>query len=71
MQSFATAYRGFTLNAFYKFILRAILGVGFAILATRFFFPGAGVLWIAGLAVFLVGMAYVMESFHKRQKGSQ
>jgi len=48
--------------------MRAILGAGFAVLLTRFFYPGADAIYVAGLGVFLCGMAYVMDYFRNRKK---
>ena len=58
------------MTAFYIFIIRAVMGVVFAILATRLFYPKAGMVWVMGVAIVLVGMAYIFESFRKRTKGS-
>jgi len=56
------------MTAFYIFIFRAILGGIFAVLLTRFFYPKASIAGMMAIAIFLVGMAYVMETFHKRKK---
>jgi membrane-bound ClpP family serine protease len=45
------------------------MGIGFAFLATRLFYPDAGMVWVMGVAIVLVGMAYIFESFRKRTKG--
>jgi predicted Na+-dependent transporter len=57
------------LTALVIFIIRAILGAMFAVLLTRFFYPRASIAWVLALAVLLVGLAYVTESFRKRRKG--
>jgi len=59
------------MTAFYKFIFRAILGGLFAVLLTRFFYPKASMAGTIAIAVFLVGMAYVMETFHKRKRKAE
>ena len=59
------------MSAFYIFIIRAIMGVLFAVLLTRFFYPKAGIVGIMGFAIGLVGLAYITESFRKRKKGPQ
>ena len=50
--------------------LRLILGVVFAALIIRFFYPKAQVAGVVALGAFLVGMAYVLEYFRKR-KGTE
>lgn len=52
-------------NRFYVFLIRAGLGAFFAVLLSRFFYPNANPAYMAGLGIFLVGMAYVMESMRK------
>jgi len=43
------------------FVMRAILGAVFAVILSRFFYPGTNPLYVAGLGIFLVGMAYILE----------
>ena len=50
------------------FIIRAVFGAAFAVLLTRMFYGKVEIVYVAGLAVFLVGMAYVLEYFRKRKK---
>lgn len=50
------------------FIIRAALGVFFGIIVTRLFFPQASTLFVVGVCVILVAMAYVTESLHGRKK---
>jgi len=57
------------LSALIIFVIRAILGVIFAVLLTRFFYPKATMLGTAGFAIGLVGLAYITERFRKRRKG--
>jgi len=59
------------LSALIIFVIRAILGVIFAVLLTRFFYPKATMLGTAGFAIGLVGLAYITERFRKRRKGPQ
>jgi len=47
------------------------MGVVFSILVTRLFYPDAGMVKVIGVAIVLVGMAYIFESFRKRKKGPQ
>lgn len=56
------------MSSFFIFIIRAVMGVLFAILATRLFYPKSGVITIMFVAVVLVGMAYIFESFRKWKK---
>ena len=49
-------------------IMRVILGVFFAVMLTRFFYGRVDLVWVAGLAIFLVGMSYVTEYFRKRKR---
>jgi uncharacterized membrane protein HdeD (DUF308 family) len=51
------------------FIIRAVIGAVFAVVLTRMFYGKVEIVYVAGLAVFLVGMAYVMEYFKKKRKG--
>jgi len=53
-------------TAFHIFIIRAILGGVIAVVLIRFFHPGSNPVYTAGLAIFLVGMAYLLE--HVRNK---
>jgi uncharacterized membrane protein HdeD (DUF308 family) len=50
------------------FIIRAVFGAVFAVILTRMFYGKVEIVYVAGLAVFLVGMAYVLEYFRKRKK---
>ncbi len=56
------------MNAFYIFIIRAILGAGFAVILTRMFYPDTNILYVAGLGVILVGLAYFAEYLRNRKK---
>jgi hypothetical protein len=49
------------------FFIRAMLGVGIAIFITRMFRGAASTEYVAGLAVILVGLAYVFEYVRKRK----
>lgn len=50
------------------FIIRAVLGVVFGIILARFFYPQASLVFVIGLCVVLVLLAYVSEYFRKRKK---
>ncbi|HSQ84404.1 MAG TPA: hypothetical protein VLM43_06720 [Desulfobacterales bacterium] len=56
-------------NQFNIFIIRAVFGAVFAVVLTRMFYGKVAIVYVVGLAVFLVGMAYVMEYFRKKRKG--
>jgi hypothetical protein len=60
--------RGVTLSALVIFVIRAILGIIFAILLTRLFYPNAPIIGTAGFAAGLVGLAYITEHFRNRKK---
>ncbi len=49
------------------FIIRAVIGAVFAVVLTRMFYGKVEIVYVAGLAVFLVGMAYIMEYFRKKR----
>ena len=55
------------MNRLYVFILRAVFGAVFAVLVTRVFYPDTGPERVIALAIFLVGMAYLVEYFRKRK----
>jgi len=50
-----------------KFLIRAVVGAGLAVLMSRFFFQRLSLFTVL-IAVFLVGMAYVSESVRKRDQ---
>ena len=56
------------MNRFHIFAIRAVLGIVFAVFLTRFFYPRAGILHVAGLAVIMVGLAYFSEYLRNRKK---
>ncbi|MDD2316548.1 MAG: hypothetical protein RBR01_02065 [Desulfobacterales bacterium] len=43
------------------FVIRLVLAVFFAVILSRFFFPQGNIFYVIGLAIFLMGMAYVFE----------
>lgn len=53
------------------FIIRAVLGVVFGVFLSRFFYPQAPLVFIIGLVLVLVGLAYLTEYLRNRKKGSQ
>jgi succinate-acetate transporter protein len=56
------------MNPFYVFLIRAVLGVAFAVLITRMFRGEAGITYVAGLAIILVGLSYFAEYLRHRRK---
>ncbi len=56
-----------SMNRFYVFIIRIILGAAFAVLLSRFFYPNWKILYVAGLGAFLVAVAYILEYWRKRK----
>ena len=52
---------------FILFFIRAVLGLAFAVLITRIFRGSIQLDYVAGLAVVLVGIAYVFEWVRKRK----
>jgi len=59
------------MNKFHIFIIRAVFGAVFAVFLTRFFYGEVNVIYVSGLGIFLVGMAYVMEYFRRRKKNTE
>ena len=53
---------------FYVFVIRMILGIVFGIVLARIFNPDWSVFQGAGLGVFLVAIAYLMDSLKKKKK---
>ena len=49
------------------FVMRAILGVVFAVVLTRIFHPEFHIAYVAAFAVLLVAMAYGLEYWRKRK----
>jgi uncharacterized membrane protein HdeD (DUF308 family) len=57
------------MTQFNIFIIRVIFGAVFAVVLTRMFYGKVADVYVAGLAVFLVGMAYIIEYIRKKRKG--
>jgi len=55
------------LNQFQIFIIRAIVGVLGAIILARIFFGKVDIVYVAGLAIILVGLAYFSEYLRNRR----
>jgi len=56
------------MNPFILFFIRAILGVAIAVVITRMFRGEVSAIYVAGLAVILVGLAYALEHYRKRKR---
>jgi hypothetical protein len=48
-------------------VIRALLGAAFGAFISRFFFKQISVVSVVGLAIFLVGLAYLLEYFRNRK----
>jgi hypothetical protein len=56
------------MNPFQIFVIRAIIGLVFAVILTRMFYGRIDPIYIAGLAIILVGLAYFSEYLRKRRE---
>ena len=56
------------MSRFNIFVIRAIIGAAFAVVLGRMFYPQAGIPYVAGLGVILVGLAYFAEYLRNRKK---
>jgi hypothetical protein len=50
------------------FLMRMGLGILFAYVIVKAFYPGGGVLAVAGFAVFFVGLAYLLAHLRERRQ---
>jgi len=57
-------------SRFNVFVIRAILGIVFAVVLSRFFYPGTKIAYVIGLSIFLIGMAYFFEYLRKNKTKS-
>ncbi len=48
--------------------MRAVLSAFFAVILTRFFYSRVEPFYVAGLAIFLMGMSYVTEYFRNKKR---
>jgi hypothetical protein len=53
---------------FHIFFIRAIVGLGFAVVLTRFFYGRVNIFMVLALAIFMVGMSYVTAYMRKRRE---
>ena len=49
------------------FIVRAVVGLAFAAIVTRIFFGRIDPVYVVGLAIIMVGLAYLAEFLRKRK----
>ncbi len=54
------------MTRYHIFVIRAILGVGIALLLTRMFYGSMNPVFVAGLAIILVGLSYLSEYLKKK-----
>ena len=59
------------MSPFVIFVMRAVMGVIFAVLVMRLFHPEAGMVTVMIVAIILVGLAYIFESFRKGKNGPE
>jgi hypothetical protein len=55
------------MNQLQIFIIRAVIGVAFAVIATRMYYGSVNPLYVVGLAVVLVGLAYFAEFIRNKR----
>jgi len=55
------------MTKFHIFVIRAILGAVFAVIFTRMFYGKVEILYVVGLAIILVGLAYFAEFLRNRK----
>ena len=56
------------MKPFQIFVIRAIVGLAFAALVTRMFYGRINPIYVVGLAIILVGLAYFAEYLRQRKK---
>ena len=56
------------MNQLTIFVIRAIVGLAFAAIITRMFYGRVNPLYVVGLAIIMVGLAYFAEYLRKRRK---
>ena len=50
------------------FIIRLILGVAFAVILMRLFYPGFNPMYAVGLGIILISLAYLLEFLKMRNQ---
>ena len=56
------------MTKFHILVIRLVVGLGIAVVMSRFFFGEITPVSVVGLMIFLVGMAYVTEYMRNRKK---
>lgn len=56
------------MNQFYVFLIRAVVGFAIAFIITRLFRGDAGIAYVVGLAIILVGLSYFTGYLRNRRK---
>ena len=59
------------MNTFQIFVIRAIVGLGVAVVITRMFRGEVQIPYAVGLAVIIVGLAYFAEYIRKRRENKE
>ena len=54
-------------NQFQIFIIRAVIGAVFAVILTRMFYGRVHLIYVVGLAIIMVGLAYFAEYLRHRK----
>ena len=55
------------MNQLQIFVIRAVIGLAFAIFATRVYYGSINPYYVVGLAIILVGLAYFAEYLRHRK----
>ncbi len=56
------------MNQLTIFVIRAVVGLAFAAVMSRIFFSSLNPVYVVGLAIILVGLAYFAEYLRKRKQ---
>jgi hypothetical protein len=56
------------LDRFHILVVRTILGIVFAVVVSRFFYPDTEIVYVIALGFFLTGMAYFFEYLRENKK---
>jgi len=66
---FFKIHKGGLMGGFNIFVMRAVLGAGFAVVLMRMFYRDAHPVYTAVLAGFMIGVAYIFEYWRNRKSG--
>ena len=56
------------MTKFHILIIRLVIGLVIAVVMSRFFFGAITPLYVVGLMIFLVGMAYITEAWRRKRQ---